>query len=259
MIYKNVKLGADPELFLIDNTGKFISSVGLIGGSKDKPLPIDEVGHCLQEDNVSVEFNIKPASNKKEFVNSISYVLENIEERIKTKGLFQAIIPAAEFDWDQLQTIEAQTFGCEPDFNAWTGEKNPRPFCDNMQLRSAGGHIHVGYDSPTQQSKMKLIRAMDIFLGVPSSKIDKDDKRRQLYGTPGAFRPKNYGAEYRTLSNFWITSKELTEWAYDQTMKAISFLNAGGEIDFQEEYYVNQAIMKKDNVSYEYLKNKYAF
>lgn len=258
-IYDNVKLGADPELFLIDQTGKFISSVGLIGGTKEKPLPIDAVGHCLQEDNVSVEFNIKPASNKAEFVNSLNYVLDTIEERIKEKGLHMAIIPAAEFDWDQLQTMQAMTFGCEPDYNAWTGEKNPPPQCENLQLRSAGGHIHVGFDKPTQQSKMKLMRAMDIFLGVPSSKLDPDEQRRELYGKPGAFRPKEYGAEYRTLSNFWIKSKEMQEWAYDQTMKAISFLNAGGDIPFTEEYYVHSAITKNDTSSFKYLKDKYCF
>lgn len=259
MIYKNVKLGCDPELFLIDDSGKFISSVGLIGGSKEKPLPIDDEGHCLQEDNVSVEFNIKPASNKMEFVKSIDKVLNELEKRVKEKNLTLAISAAAQFDWDQLQTIEAQTFGCDPDFNAWTGEKNPSPQCDDMQLRSCGGHIHVGYDNPNQQNQLALIRAMDVFLGVPSSLLDKDEQRRKLYGKPGAFRPKKYGAEYRTLSNFWIASKELQEWAYEQTMKAVSFLNAGGHIPFSDQVLVHKALLDKDVNYYHALQEKYSF
>lgn len=259
MIYENVKLGADPELFLIDHTGKYISSVGLIGGTKEKPLPIDQVGHCLQEDNVSVEFNIPPASNKDSFVKSLNFVLDEIEERMRKKNLMLAIVPAVSFDMDQLQTLQALTFGCEPDFNAWSGEKNCAPMCEDITLRSAGGHIHVGYDNPTQQSQMKLMRAMDIFLGVPASKIDLDEKRRKLYGMPGAFRPKKYGAEYRSLSNFWIRTKELQEWAYEQTHKAISFLNAGGDIPFVEEVKVREAILQKDDNAFHFLQEKYSF
>jgi len=258
-VYDNVKVGADPELFLIDETGKYISSVGLVGGTKEVPLPIDNEGNCLQEDNVSVEFNIKPASNKQEFLGSINKVLDVLEERMREKKLYLSIIPATEFAWDQLQSMQAQTFGCEPDFNAWNGEVNPKPFCENMQLRSAGGHIHVGYDNPNQMNKMNLIRAMDVFLGVPSIKFDQDEQRRKLYGKPGAFRPKKYGAEYRTLSNFWIKTKEMQEWAYEQTMRAVSFLNAGGSVPFSEQVFIHRAILEKNEDSYKYLQEKYSF
>lgn len=259
MIYSNIKIGADPELFLVDNTGKFTSAIGLIGGSKEKPLPIDGEGNAIQEDNVSVEFNIPPCTTKEQFTGNINKVLSHIEDLMEAKGLNLAIIPAASFDWDQLQNPKAIEFGCEPDFNAWSGEKNPVPHSDDLTLRSCGGHIHVGYDKPNQQSQMKLIRAMDVFLGVPSINFDKGDKRRELYGKPGAFRPKKYGAEYRTLSNFWIASKELQEWAYDQTMKAISFLNAGGSIPFIDMPKVYKAILEKDKASYDFLKATYNF
>lgn len=258
-VYENVTLGCDPELFLVDETGKFISAVGLIEGTKEKPDPIDDLGNALQIDNVSVEFNIKPASNKAEFLGSINKVLDVLEERMREKKLFLSIVPATEFHWDQLQTMQAQTFGCEPDFNAWSGEVNPKPYCDNLQLRSAGGHIHVGYSNPNQANKMNLIRAMDVFLGVPSVMFDKDELRRKLYGKPGAFRPKEYGAEYRTLSNFWIKSKEMQEWAYEQTMKAISFLNAGGFVPFSDQEVIHKAILEKDGHSFSHLQEKYSF
>ena len=40
--------------------------------------------------------------------------------------------------YDQLESDEAMQIGCEPDYNAYTQDKNPRPdgFKDN--LRSAG-------------------------------------------------------------------------------------------------------------------------
>lgn len=65
---------------------------------------------------------------------------------------------------------------------------------------------------------------MDLHLGVPSLVLDKDTERRKLYGKAGAFRPKPYGVEYRTLSNFWIWSEENIKWAWDQTNKAIQFV-----------------------------------
>ena len=65
----NFTIGADPELFLADARGKFISAVGLIGGTKKEPLqvPMYETGFCVQEDNVAAEFNIPPTDNANTF------------------------------------------------------------------------------------------------------------------------------------------------------------------------------------------------
>jgi hypothetical protein len=62
---------------------------------------------------------------------------------------------------------------------------------------------------------------MDLHLGVVSVLLDKDTLRRQLYGKSGAYRLKEYGGEYRTLSNFWIKSSKLIKWAYKETKKSI--------------------------------------
>ena len=67
-----VRIGSDPETFLRDAAGKYISSVGLIGGSKDEPMPIGN-GCSVQEDNVTVESNTPPTNDPQEFVNAINY------------------------------------------------------------------------------------------------------------------------------------------------------------------------------------------
>jgi len=217
-------IGADPEFFL-KNKHRHVSAIGMIGGTKDFPRPLKRKGFAVLEDNVSVEFNIAPCHDHKEFIAAIGYVMDDLRKRLKGYDFSQE--SAVVFDPDQLQHPQALEFGCEPDFNAWTKEMNPRPVATNASLRSAGGHVHVG----TRENPIEVIRAMDLFLGVPSIKIDSGTLRRQLYGKAGCYRQKPYGCEYRTLSNFWIFSEKLIEWVYNQTEKAIQFVEAGNTID----------------------------
>jgi hypothetical protein len=222
-----VRIGSDPETFLMDATGRYISSVGLIGGSKDEPMPIGN-GCSVQEDNVTVEFNTPPTNNPEEFVNAINYNLDWITRRASELNLSVVFTPSAEFDDEQLNSDAAQTFGCDPDFNAWEfGAANPRPRSKNRNLRSAGGHIHI--EAP-DLDKLELVKAMDLFVGVPMLKFDQDKRRRQLYGKAGAYRPKSYGIEYRSASNAWLANDETKKWAFEQTQKAVEFVRSGKEI-----------------------------
>ena len=224
---QNVRIGSDPETFLQSKTGEFISSVGLIGGSKDEPMPIGD-GCSVQEDNVTVEFNTPPTNDVKEFVRVINYNLNWITKRAAELGLAVINTPSARFSDEQLDTKGAQTFGCEPDFNAWrAGDANPRPRTQDASLRSAGGHIHI--EAP-ELDKLELVKAMDLFVGAQMVEFDKDTERRKLYGKAGAFRPKEYGVEYRTASNAWLQSDELKEWAFNQTQKAVQFVRDNKKI-----------------------------
>jgi hypothetical protein len=216
-----ITIGADPELFLVDKNKKLISAVNLIGGTKEAPLQLTLPGCAIQEDNVAAEFNIPACTTFNQFHTSIQYVLQHLKYKVKPLGLSLASkIASHSFTDDQLETWQAMVFGCEPDFNAWTNKQNPSPKVDNPNLRSAGGHIHIG----TNLDKLDIIKSMDLHLGVESLLLDKDKERRKLYGKAGAFRPKSYGVEYRTLSNFWIWSDEYIKWAWDRTNQAIKFV-----------------------------------
>jgi len=46
----------------------------------------------------------------------------------------------------------------------------------------------------------------------------------------GACRPKEYGVEYRVLSNFWLRTDEFIEWVYNQTQRAVDNKNYLSEI-----------------------------
>lgn len=233
-------LGCDPEVLLVNNAGRFMSSVGLIGGSKIDPMPIDEYGNAVQEDNVTVEFNIPPCKSAADFIKHININKEWIATTAKHLGLEMKIIPSAVYDDEQLDSYAAQTFGCEPDFNAWDeGRQNPRPRTENANLRSAGGHIHVAFKD---LDMLSVIKAMDLFVGCPMLRHDTDSERRKLYGKAGAFRPKKYGAEYRTCSNVWIQTDELIQWVWDQTDRALEFVSSDGIINEATGHLIQQCI-----------------
>ncbi len=246
-------IGADPELFLKDNDGKLISVVGKIGGSKSNPFPIGE-GCAIQEDNVAAEFCIPAASDVDSFVGSILYALSDIEGRAKNLGLTLANYKASHsFDPDQLDTPQAQEFGCDPDYNAYTREVNPRPKTKDKNLRSAGGHVHVG----TKQNPFQVIQCLDVFLGLPSVLLDSDTERRKLYGKAGCFRFKPYGVEYRTLSNFWIWDKSTIGWVYHNTQQALDFCENNSEFSDEQQYRIQNAINKNDKSMATHLINSY--
>lgn len=245
-------IGCDPEFFL-QKQHQYVSAIGLIGGTKWEPRPLDDQGHAVLEDNVAVEFNIPPAHNHVEFINSIQHVMNILKQRLPdyTFSTESAVV----FDDEQLMHPAALEFGCEPDFNAWTMEQNPRPESPNKNLRSAGGHIHIG----TDLNKLQVIRAMDLFVGVPATKLDKHGQmRRELYGKAGAFRAKDYGVEYRTLSNFWIFSEKTIEWVYQQTKKALDFVQAGNTLSDKDGQLIQQCINHSDEEAYGLLVRTYS-
>lgn len=223
-----MRLGADPEIFAVNpQTGKYISVLGKIGGTKDKPIPVPELGNgfTLQEDNVAVELGIPPAASATEYYEHLKKCMDAALDRLK--GLSFSMESAAIFDSDELQHPGAFVFGCEPDFNAWSGDTNPSPCADNPNLRSAGGHVHV----ETNLDKRAVIKAMDFMLGVPSVIMDEGHLRKTLYGKMGAYRPKPYGVEYRTLSNFWVFDKRYVQWVWDNTQRALEMVENGLSID----------------------------
>ena len=136
-------------------------------------------------------------------------------------------------------------------------EENPKPESPNKNLRSAGGHIHVGSNLAIADP-INTIRAMDLFLGVPSTQLDTGTLRRELYGKAGAFRFKNYGVEYRTLSNFWIFSDNLIQWAYEGTQRALDFIHSGKEIPEDHGNLIQDCINNNNNNAYDQLKSIYA-
>jgi hypothetical protein len=228
-----LSIGADPEIFVGFNN-KFISAHGMVEGTKEQPFKIKD--GAVQVDGMALEFNIEPVHNVEDFHKNISSVTEQLKGMIGDKEFLKTC--SVFFDEQFLKDVPPQNLelGCMPDYNAYTLGPNEQPDNKTM-MRTAGGHIHLGdFEIEEQQSyehydlAATLARAMDKYVGVYSLLWDKDDNRRSLYGQAGAFRPKSYGAEYRTLSNMWIFSKDITSFIYRQTEMAVEAVLSGDKI-----------------------------
>lgn len=205
------KLGADPEVFLVDQQGQPFSAEGLFGGTKEAPRPMTGLpeGFFIQEDNVAAEFNIPATSNPDEWARRLQKGLSYIRKGAKKHKLMPMLSPALDFPIHMVMTPHAQMLGCDPDFNAWTCEINPRPKAP-VKMRTAAAHIHVSWEKPDEEQRWELVRALDLFLGVPSILVTEPNDRRKLYGRAGACRLKPYGVEYRVLDNFYMKSIPLS-------------------------------------------------
>ena len=231
----NVTIGSDPELFIINKkTNKVVSSIGLIPGEKGNPYRTKDMpeGFGLEIDNILAEFNIPACISKQEFVNSMNYMKNYIRKYIQQKNPDLDILCKASMivDSDQLQSDEAKLFGCSVDYNAYTEEPNPKPNGESTNLRSAGCHIHIGYNNNNIDTSLKLIKYLDMYLGIPSVLKDPDTKRPNLYGKAGFFRLTSYGCEYRVLSSYFIKDDETISWVWDRVFKAINAYNDDKEL-----------------------------
>jgi len=214
-----MRIGTDPEAFLVTKTGALKAVCGLLDGhDKWNPLQVPDMeqGFTFQEDNVCIEFGVPPASSAEQFKQHIKAVQKRFLKEYK--HLKFSNLSCAVFPDEEMKHPAAHIFGCEPDFNAWTGKVNKKPNPPTPNMRSAGGHVHI----ETKLDVRKVIQACDLFLGVPSVLMDNGEMRKQLYGKAGCYRPKPYGGEYRTLSNFWFLNPDkYGSWVWDGVEQAL--------------------------------------
>lgn len=221
-MHVNTVLGADPEVFFINAENQYIPSLGLIGGTKAQPKDYGD-GIMLQEDNVTVEYNIPPCRTIEEWNMYHNTALKKIRAVGKKNGLKLAVQGSAYFTEEALDHEELLIAGCEPDMSVYTLEEKYPPGLDK-NYRGAGGHIHIALPDQDKQKIINTIRMMDLLVGVPLAKADPDPIRRTMYGQAGSFRLKPYGVEYRTPSNLWISKKKWRDYVWNATQYAV-FLN----------------------------------
>lgn len=224
-------IGADPEMFLMKNE-QLVAVQPYVKGTKEMPQPLPSGGNA-QKDNVAIEFGMVPAASKADWLKNIGVTLKELQELLP-EGVRLVALPSSHFPADQLEHPECKEFGCDPDYNAWTGAINepPADAAENT-FRSCGAHVHLSITDKrhdfldTMDGKLMTIRIMDCTLGLVSTILDNSQEsieRRKLYGKAGCFRSTPYGVEYRTLSNYWIKHPMLTELIYLLTKDVVDIM-----------------------------------
>lgn len=240
----NFTIGADPEIFL-GLGGSFVSAHDKIPGDKKSPFKVEK--GAVQVDGMAAEFNIDPAENFKEFESNLNTVQSILKGMVGDHEFLNAC--SVNFDEKFLELVprENLVLGCESDYNAWSGSENPVPD-QSALMRTAGGHIHIGgfeTDDPFNpvhfSACQRLAKYLDQTIGAYSILWDKDDKRRSMYGKAGAFRPKKYGMEYRTLSNSWLFSPRRVSFIYDGVVEALENMFSSAPLDERVQGIINNS------------------
>jgi len=232
-------IGVDPEIFLTQG-GKPVSAHGLIEGDKKNPYKVPSGAY--QVDGTAVEFNTDPVAynNFEEFNAKIVTVMKTLASAVKEKGNYKFnISPVQEYPQDYFDSIplEAKELGCDPDYCAYTLEQNPRPEGDRL-FRTGAGHIHVGWgaDIPVENREhheicASFVKMLDATVGLFMTVIDREPRRRELYGKARAYQAKPYGVEYRFPSNVWLKTRTRRQITHKLLVKAIQSMKAGHTVE----------------------------
>lgn len=218
--------GSDPELLIVNGDSPK-SAIGIVKGTSQKRIKCKS--HAFYYDNVLAEFALRPAKSKKETIANFKQALKIYAKLVRPYKLKpQASVC---FPDEELLHPEARIVGCSRDNCAYklVQVEPPETEIKNGNLRSCGGHIHVGCKSINGDGPEPIlfIYLLDLFLGVPSLWLDKDPtskRRRKLYGQAGRYRVQKYGVEYRPLGNFWLGSPALVGLIYDLTNHALDMI-----------------------------------
>jgi hypothetical protein len=227
-------LGADPEVFVGKN-GLFVSAHGLVPGDKANPFLVDK--GAVQVDGMALEFNIDPVINYEQFQDHLDTVFSTLKDMVPDYEILHQAAVELDPTYKLSLPEDVLQIGCNPDFNAYTEEMNKSPD-ETCDIRAAGGHLHIGgIFSPEDTSKaryslsLRLARLLDKHVGVYSVIWDKDTLRRKVYGAAGSLRFKDYGIEYRSLSNSWLFNPKITKFVYEGVTKAVEELREGKDVE----------------------------
>jgi len=226
-------MGADPEFFFMREDGVAMNADYFLP-HRDKKKQVDGSAVELFFDGFQGELNFSAGTCREGVLRRIRSGLgaayrtaqtKSKADGVKYRVALESMVPV-EADILAAAHEEAREFGCDPDFDAYSGGANPPgPDAEDHLFRYSGGHIHMGATSFNagevkymfqDKAIMKFVQLMDILVGIPLVILDRDDgsgARREVYGRAGCYRKQKYGVEYRVPSNFWLKSPELAGFA----------------------------------------------
>lgn len=211
--------------------------------------PEDVVDSQFVIDGVQAELHPRPATCRALLGNEIASCFRNLSKMMQEKGVTADFSQCVEVSQKEMDTLSEKNkvFGCAPSLNAYEGGESKITVDPKVYRgRAAGGHIHIGNSysmyltNPEYREQFRaayelnkdfnnpwmtanrldkalktseiIVPVLDIVLGNTCVLIDRNPanvERRKVYGKAGEHRIKDYGIEYRVLSNFWLRSYQL--------------------------------------------------
>ena len=271
----NVSLGCDPEFFFSGSRGnttgaeKVLPENGITykpgtAGKRDGDYTScgDVKASKIVIDGVQAELNPRPNTCRANLGNEISACFRDLHKALEKqgKGIGVNFMPLVKISQKELDSLseKSKTFGCAPSDNIYTHAEskitvNPKKYLK----RSAGGHIHLGSRSDARVKTAlanveEMVYMLDIIVGNTSVLLDRNPnniERRKVYGRAGEHRSKEYGLEYRTLSNYWLQSYHLMSFVTGLARMAVHIVSQSSTAtngrDFAGEI---KAAVKKDDI-----------
>jgi len=228
--------GSDPEFILVDRENRLRSAIGVVKGSKERKVRRGSM--CFFYDNVLAECTVDPAETAEDAVESIRKSLREYSKIVAPNRL--TTLAAGEFADEEMRHKDARKSGCETEFCAYkmkaVSPGKIRRLFKESNLRTAGGHVHIGTDlGANHETCVMLVRMLDLFLGVSALLLDGCEKsivRRSIYGKPGRYRQPSYGVEYRTIGNFWLASPKLVALVFEICSEVVRMTRDGLHEEF---------------------------
>lgn len=246
-------LGCDPEFFfkqdgVIIGAETILPKAGLKAGTGGSKFVID---------GVQAELNPQPSYCRSLLGSQLKACFVTLRDELKKQGKNTTVDfnRAVEISKDELDKLseDSKKFGCAPSKSIYT--RTPSLKLRSIdpaeyRVRAAGGHIHIGatgdggYTYPGLKKAVttdhkRTVKMLDILCGNTAVLMDRDKaniERRKFYGKAGEYRLPEHGLEYRTLSNFWLTSYPLMSFAFGMARLAIQLMADDRKDEFYNEF-----------------------
>jgi hypothetical protein len=209
-------LGTDPEFLIVDSRGKPVPAHKAGMPDKQHKLVLQPDESWCFRDGYMVEINLAPNQCRQTMGHRMARALRRLEAMLPPGHHLRSRSAVKINLAKDMKNApdDVKQFGCEPSWDAYTGETKTPPI-DAMThpWRYAGGHLHFSGDTAVAQAKgkptpelRKIVKLMDLYIGLPLTCVFGNKltyQRRKFYGQAGEFRPQSYGhnaygVEYRT-------------------------------------------------------------
>lgn len=235
------KIGVDAEGFIRHpNQAGYIPATeyntpGRKGDARQIPgLP---VGFTFHRDNISVEFQIPPASSVQELCQYLEMARAGVDSfydtTLSTDVQWQAAVQFPERE--MVEIPEALELGCEADYDAWSeGARMVGPKAGDMgMVRTGSCHLHFDFKGDPN----RFTRLLDYYAGIPltydAGILRRETLRRRWYGQAGRYRYNEERGilEYRVPSSTWVRSpKQLSSFAWYAYTMAMKSYHRGRDV-----------------------------